>query len=364
VRKLKEIMEAKYFTKPSIKKFAFLPVIILGILIFSACQVGPSETPTIATPAWVSDTPTAQPTHTPLPSQVPDTPTAHLSALPSPTRNTPTPFSTPVLYPAKASVTPILDPNAINLILQPTAPISRPKEVIFNGSLECSLHGDFTKCVDKNIKIEFEYPAYWGKLEAELRTGGYSGYTYTYTFSARSTSEGFSPFASGLSKDFSEGREGTLSDFSGYDNHHGTMCDWHRLALFPICQKISSGVSWLIYYPDASYLCETAGMLGAGGKTPFIRIEIDLPNNPTINGLVFEAPFLSEQSSNQLESDLYPMLGPDPGTSPTNCAEENLQAFEVQRLIFLNRILSRSIDSDTLKHLDEMTHLAASIVFR
>jgi hypothetical protein len=116
-------------------KFAILLILIL--VLTAGCQNASPDTSTL-TPNTITPTPTHYPTLT----------------------LTPVPTSTP-------------EP----LVHQPKF-ISREK-------LDCSAHNAFAKCVDNVLNIEFEYPIIWGEIEAELRTGGYTGYAYDYYFGGK-----------------------------------------------------------------------------------------------------------------------------------------------------------------------------------
>jgi hypothetical protein len=85
-------------------------------------------------------------------------------------------------------------------------PLADQSKLISKGNLNCSPLGTFTKCVDDVLNIEFEYPTIWGEIEAVLRTGGYTGYAYTYYFGGKTIAETEPLVAGGRSRDFSEGR--------------------------------------------------------------------------------------------------------------------------------------------------------------
>jgi len=243
-------------------------------------------------------------------------------------------------------------------------PLVHQPEFISKEKLNCSSLGIFTKCVDDVLNIEFEYPTIWGEIEAELRTGGYSGYAYDYYYGGKAIAETEPLVAGGRSKDFSEGRGGVSTDFAGYGNTGIQLkesCDPNQQSLFPVCQKVSSNVAWMIRLPDAEYICNSAPGFYT---TPVFRIEVDLPDNPKINGFVFEAPFYSEQFSNEVKNELYPLLGLESDMIPTRCDEKSQQAFDAKLKVFLDNLTNKLADSETLKKLDALTHLANSINFR
>jgi len=296
-------------------KFAVL--VILTLVLTAGCQGFASNTPTQISPAIVTDMPILYPTLTSAPS----------------------PSSSP-------------------------HPLPKQPEVISSGRLNCSSLGTFTKCVDDVLNIEFEYPAVWGEIEAVLRTGGYTGYAYDYFFGGKAIAETEPLMAGGRSIDFSEGRGGMSTDFSGYGDaglQKKGSCDSSMNDLFPLCQKVEPDVTWMIRFPNAKYICESAPGFYS---TPVFRIEVNLPSNLRINGFVFEAPFFSEQFSKQIETDLYPLLGLGSDMVPTKCDDVNQQAFDAQLKVFIERISNKLADGETLKKLGELTHLATSIVFR
>jgi len=243
-------------------------------------------------------------------------------------------------------------------------PLIHQPELISKGKLNCSLLGKLAKCIDDVLDIEFEYPTIWGEIEAELRTGGYSGYAYTYYFGGKTIAETEPLVAGGRSINFSEGRGGMSTDFAGYGDagmQTRESCDPNLQVLFPICQKLSQNVAWMIRLPNAEYICNSAPGFYT---TPIFRIEIDLPDNLKINGFVFEAPFYSEKFFNDVKTELYPLLGLGSDMIPTRCNEKEQQAFDSKLQVFLDKLTDKSADSETLKNLDELTHLANSIVFK
>lgn len=241
-------------------------------------------------------------------------------------------------------------------------PLVHQPEFISKGKLDCSLLGTFTKCVDDVLNIEFEYPTIWGEIEADLRTGGYTGYAYFYYFGGKMPGETEPLVAGGRSRDFSEGRGWTPTDFAGYGDvgiQSKESCEPRDL--YPLCEEVRPDVAWMIRFPNAKFLCD--GFLSTM-LYPTFRIEINLPNNPTVNGFVFEAPLFSEQFYSEIESDIYPLLGLGSDMIPTKCDDESQQAFDAKLKIFLDKLTNELADSETSKNLDELIHLANSIVFR
>ena len=241
-------------------------------------------------------------------------------------------------------------------------PLIHQPELISKGKLNCSLLGTFTKCVDDVLNIEFEYPTIWGEIEAVLGTGGYTGYAYFYYFDGKMPGGTEPLVAGGRSRDFSEGRGWMPTDFAGYGDvgiQSKESCEPRDL--YPLCEEVRPDVAWMIRFPNAKFLCD--GFLSTM-LYPTFRIEINSPTNPIINGFVFEAPLFSEQFYGEVESNLYPLLGLDAEMRPTKCDDESQQAFDAKLKAFLDKLTNKSADNETLKNLDELTHLANSIVFR
>lgn len=242
-------------------------------------------------------------------------------------------------------------------------------QVVFDGKLTCTPAGAFTKCLDGLLRIEFEYPTAWGVLSANLRSGGTitTGSAYDYLFDGQQFSDSPPLVAGGRSKVFSEGRDGITTDFSGYiadDPDWGASCDatWHKS--YALCQNINPNITWMIYFPDAAALCDPS----AGGPgyttTPYFRVEINLPDNPTINGFVVRAPFISEAFFGQIKSDLYPSIGLKVDELPTKCDAASQKKFDEQRTVYLEQIGDNSAEAGTQKNLDELFHFINSITFQ
>ena len=274
-------------------------------------------------------------------SPVPPSPTALLATvIPNPT-HTPAP---------RISSTPAPSPD-------PTLP---PKV-----KLPCTPQGAFAKCVDETLNIEFEYPIAWGEIEVDLRVGGYAGYAYDYFFSEITPPQVGLLAAGGRSKDFSEGRGGMPTDFSGYENISSAMRCSQINAFYLLCQEIKPNVVWMIRFPDSEYFCfRVAADAPPPTFNPVVRIEINLPQNPTIQGFVFEAPFLSEELSDELTNDLLPLLGRGPHSTAIKCEASDRQAYDNQLQDFIELVQSNSLDDGTIKNLEALMHLAKSITFK
>ena len=154
------------------------------------------------------------------------------------------------------------------------------------------------------------------------------------------------------------------TDFAGYGESAMQVtesCDRNWQHLFPLCHEVMSDVTWMIRFPNAKYICESAPGFYI---TPVFRIEVNLPNNPRIHGFVFEAPVFSEQFSKEVESDLYPLLGLGSDMVPHKCGAVDRQAFDAQLSFMIEKLDSEKVDRETQRKLDELIHLATSIRFR
>jgi hypothetical protein len=208
--------------------------------------------------------------------------------------------------------------------------------------------------------MEFESPATWGEMESVLRTGGDSGYAYSYAFADFQLPKELIPEAAGLSLDFREGRDWTPMDFAGFGDAPLQTNSCEDQGLYPICKEASPDVKWMIRFPNARYFCERTHR----NTSPIFRIEINLPHHPRIHGFVFQAPFLSASLMEEIKSEIYPLFLEEPGMIPKYpeaCSPENRQPFDEQVLKFIQRLETRSLDAETLKNMDDLIHLAESI---
>ncbi|MGC1376404.1 MAG: hypothetical protein WA821_09280, partial [Anaerolineales bacterium] len=247
-------------------KFALYPIVLLAVILFSGCNM-----------------PNSQAAATPPPLQAADTQTPTILLMP-----TDPPTATP------------------GVIVTP------PPRATSDGKLTCAPVSKSTdRCVDEVLQVVFEYPAAWGAITAHLRKSAMTGYAYDYTLNGKSISDSAPFMAGGRSKDFTEGRGGMPTDFAGYGQGGlqvpaGCDSDWHKS--FALCKAVGPNVAWMIDLPSAASLCANAGGPGFS-LTPIFRIEINLPKNPSINGFVFQAPFISAQFADRLKSVLYPLIG-------------------------------------------------------
>lgn len=340
-----------------------LPPVVLAMLLCAGCQAAtPRSGP--AAPAAMAGTSQAEPipSVTPMPSQTPIPELPTLATSPSPQAE-PTPSVTPM--PSQTPTTPTV---ATSPSPQPMTPAAMPWAKLPGESA-----GRFVSCTDEVLGIEFEYPATWGEVGTHLGAGN-TGYSYYYFFSnfypPPATRLEY-PMAGGRSRDYTAGRGGSLLGFRGFED--GTYPDGdgcarlrstNRRDLWPICREIRPGLVWAIEFQYASHFCgEIPGnLLPVASYQPVVVILLDLPSNSTINGFVFEAPFLSQDLSKQLDSELLPLLML--GDIREQCIHTaDLEEFNRRVQAFVERVRARSLDAETLQNLDDLMHLATSISF-
>ncbi|MDD3827099.1 MAG: hypothetical protein PHY79_14125 [Anaerolineae bacterium] len=249
----------------------------------------------------------------------------------------------------------------------PDAVLGTP-EVLAEEAIDCMPAGAFSHCVDDVLGIEFEVPASWGAIETRLRRGLDAGFAYDYYFGGKTHAETEPLVAGGRSVDFAEGRGAMPTDFGGYEDagwQRTSACagsgEWFSNA-YPVCRQINDHVAWMIRFPNAEALC--SGDLTGWTATPVFRIEISLPDNPTINGFVFEAPFFSEQFATLVESDLYRRIGISVNWEPRRCDEASKEAFDAELARLTDSLMERTADAETVEKVDELIHLAESIAVR
>ncbi|MBN1658225.1 MAG: PD40 domain-containing protein [Anaerolineae bacterium] len=245
------------------------------------------------------------------------------------------------------------------------APAEPAASVVHEGTLDCTPAGAFSHCVDDVLGIEFEVPASWAEIETRFRPGGYAGFAYDYYFGGKPYGATYPLGAGGRSIDFAEPRGAMWTDFSGYGHAEPQFkkrgCDPRWSATMPICVELVSDVAWMIRVPRADSMCE-GDTASSPPDLPVFRIEIDLPDNSIIHGFAFEAPFVSERFVAQFEDELYPLLGISGKKAPSKCDPASRQAFDAQLTVMLERIVDGVADAETIEKVDELIHLAESIL--
>jgi hypothetical protein len=200
--------------------------------------------------------------------------------------------------------------------------------------------------------VEYAYPTEWGEIEATLRRGD-TGKEYYYRFSNVEKPFIYGPKAGGLTRDFTEGRDGDLTSFSGFDGRSG--CDYYHGAVS--CEEIQPGVILAFYYPNADKICRPY-------DNPFFSagalIAIDLPTHAVVNGFVFVAPFLSEELVTEIQNQAETTLG----AGISNCDPTTEAHFDVWINAMIASIQGGTADSVTMSNLEKIYHLAQSIKFK
>ncbi len=297
----------------------------------------------------------------PIPPENSSTP--DVMPYPCPVETLPQLFNTPYPGPVNTRQPPPTTlplPTATRIV--PPSPVPIVPTIISDVRLECLHHNTFAKCSDDTLGIEFEYPISWGGIEAVLRTSyAGTGYAYEYYFIGTS-SEYLHPIeAGGRSKDFGEARGGMFTDFRGYgDESYQDRCDNFK-KFAPVCREIQPNVILTMIYPQARYICDP----GPGSfSTPLAFIEINLPENPLINGFVFISPFLSQQQQDILNAHLDDILGRSPKTLvATNCDSSSQVEFDNKINELIENIRTGSVDNNTNNNIQQLEYVAASVIF-
>jgi hypothetical protein len=284
----------------------------------------------------------------------------------------------PTLIPAIRSVTSSPQPTSHSQLVPTSTPIivdlptptfstteiSTPAPTEEKVTLNCNELGSYTKCWDETLNIEFEYPTSWGEIETWMLPG-FSGYRYDYWFGGETTLAEAEPLlAGGRSRDYDGRRGGMPTDFWGFSLTED-RCNEVK-DQYPVCQVIKPDVVWMERFPNAEDFCYriSAEEFPQTKWQPIVRIEVNLPNNPSIQGFVFEAPFLSNQLSELLNNDLLPFISLGSATRIRNCSASNMQSFDTQVQAYIERVKAKDLDEATLQNLDELLHLANSITFQ
>jgi hypothetical protein len=271
------------------------------------------------------------------------------------------PFSTTVVKSSTPTVhkaTPTLSATAssvptIKFTLTPT--LESTLEII-HSKLDCTPGKLYTKCTDERLQIEYEYPNQWGEINTLFHRGGISGYAYEYQFGTSQSTLYSIIHAGGRSFDFSDGREGYITDFSGFDAHiPGQGCN-DTLAAH--CKEIKPGVILEVYTFRAEEFCHPVpGVYGY----PILEVRIDLPNHPTINGFVFVSRLWTEKTMDEIDR----LLGYDPPSGYyTKCSDQEIIKQVNAKIDAVIRALkTNSLDAETRVNYTQMLHLAQSIKF-
>jgi hypothetical protein len=117
-----------------------------------------------------------------------------------------------------------------------------------------------------------------------------------------------------------------------------------------------------MHFPNAQFICNPAP-----GRIPYpiAIIEINLPDNPLINGFVFVSPFLSEELTEDLKSDKRDILGYAPPTVvPTKCDSASQAEFDDEINDLIESIITGSVDDETKGNIQQLEYIAASVTFQ
>ncbi len=287
----------------------------------------------------------------PQPATVIPYPNPYPAAYPYPDTAQPAPEATS--YPAP-SISSLVVPTSIPTLVPTPSPM--PSNLISQTKLFCSSLGDFLKCEDTILRISFEYPATWGEAEGVLLAGD-TGFSYRYVFSELASQLTMTVATGGLSHDFTMGRGGMWTDFAGYGGASSRNPCQSGSGTPPICDVIKPQVAMFMLFPQAKYICDP----GPGSfDVPLAFIDIDLPDNPTINGFRFVSPVLSEQETEMFRNRTQEILGTlKAGESKCDSASQTVFDDSVKALI--ERMKSGLIDADTQANIDQLRHIAQSI---
>ena len=145
--------------------------------------------------------------------------------------------------------------------------------------------------------MSFRYPDFIGPLaEAQLRPGGYAGYSYEYYFEAAGSGAGMG----GRSRDFSEGRGRMYTDQPGFGGRsQDEICAVWRAE---ICRELRPGVLLLGMFPPGQWYCSDA-MIHT--SSPRVLLAIDLSQHAQIHGFGFTWSLMTPEQEAALQSDWY-----------------------------------------------------------
>lgn len=236
-----------------------------------------------------------------------------------------------------------------------STPTLEPTFEIVQSKLDCVPGKLYTKCTDERLQIEFEYPIQWGEITTFFRKGFISGYAYDYQFETDESDYPIYLEAGGRSKDFSERRGGSVSDFSGFETNTPERGCLVSMAAY--CREIRPSVLLEVYASRAEDLCQP----GPGIGYPVVEVKVDLKDRPTINGFVFATKLLTEEADAKIDS----ILGYNQSSGYfTKCADPKIIKQVNAKLDAVIRALqTNSLDAETRVNYNQMLHLAQSIKF-
>jgi hypothetical protein len=218
--------------------------------------------------------------------------------------------------------------------------------------VSCSSDGKVSTCFDHLLGMRFEYLSDWGEIEPRIWHGGYAGYGYGYSFSNSAIPREYQLAAGGRSRDFSEGREAFITDYSGVPGELDCTQEYFEPGL---CQQIAPQIILIYEFPKSERVCD------AGPGTifqPRAMIKINLPDNPVINGFVFTSRFLAPGVQAELDRILNPSLVPGP---PLRCDEAHRAQYDARVQEIIETIRAGDLDMESEKNLRWFVRLARSI---
>ena len=219
---------------------------------------------------------------------------------------------------------------------------------------ECDPAGEYTRCRDSVLGIQFEYPAEWGSVTGTTWSGYDAGFKYVYQFSMagyRYQQAILRVAAGGTGNAYSEPRSRFFTDFEGFGSDFGDeKCASYEVS---VCDVFNEHLVVKLSFPQAEIVCDPGpGVI----YDPIMRILVDLPGNPRIQGFVFVSEFVSASMSQELRSIISL---PDP---PEQC-ETGGARFDAKVQEIIRRVAAGDLDDETAANLRKLRHLAESIQF-
>ena len=199
----------------------------LSLMLFGCRSDAPPST------AGSSPVLTPIPTRIPLPSSI--------AAPTQPSTPTPQPSETPSYDYGRLAYPPPISADHTPSSPSPTF-TDTPRHFIDARRLNCEVVGDFQKCYDIRLGLEFEVPGEWGEIDTQLWKGD-TGREYYYRFSEVDRTSIYGPKAGGLTRDFSAPRGGDITSFRGFGDRSG--CEYYQGS--SVCEASADLGSFLFF---------------------------------------------------------------------------------------------------------------------
>jgi hypothetical protein len=288
-------------------------------------------------------------------------PTATYGFVRSPTPDLTQTTATP---PATATPVPSDTPQPEPTATEPEAATTTPEpdtvaepDFFVDEPVACEAAEDFVRCEDPVLGLSFEQPEAWGPISATLRESmAGTGRAYEYLYADLPIVN-----AGGRSADFTEGRGGMVTDFAGsgvMGFNDATPADWCAALTASLCEVVQPNVVLALRMPEALGLCDSPDFELQFRQRAYVWVL--LPDNPSVNGFVFVAPFLSAEGDEHLLDLREELLGWD-GTSHTTCTPDTQAEFDAEVAAYLADLENGEADADTLEMVAGLRHLAESI---